>query len=200
MSTLTVLRRQLRARRSALDPLERERRDALLSATLLELPVFHRAVHVAGYLAFGGEYDPAPVLGAAAGQGKTLYLPVLLGRDQPMLFAPHTPGESLRPNWFGIPEPPVPRERMVEPAALDLVIAPLVGFDDAGFRLGMAGGFYDRSFAFRQTRTGAPWLVGAGYALQRIEPQTPRPWDVRLDAVVTEQGLLDFGLPPTDDS
>ncbi len=197
---LKWLRRQLRAARGALDEGLRQRHDQRIHASLVDQVLFRRARHIAVYLACGGEFDPAPLVRAAWRQGQSVYLPILVARDQPMLFAPHEPDAVLRPNWFGILEPVVPRERMLAPEQLDLVITPIVGFDPLGFRLGMAGGYYDRSFAFRKDdpdRSRGPWLIGVGYELQRLPVQTPRPWDVPLDGVVTEAGLQLFRpLPP----
>jgi 5-formyltetrahydrofolate cyclo-ligase len=65
-----------------------------------------------------------------------------------------------------------------------------VGFDTHGHRLGMGGGWYDRSFAFRQRQPAPPWLVGAGFAVQRIDALAAETWDVRLDAVCTERDVL----------
>lgn len=192
MTTLKALRRSRREAREALPDSQRSQLNRRIAEHVLNLPLLYDAHHVAGYLACKGEFDPATILLAAAAQDKRLYLPVLIGRKQPMRFAPYRPGDELVPNWFGIPEPPVSVDRMSTPERLDLVITPIVGFDQQGFRLGMAGGYYDRSFAFRQTVNGPPWLIGVGYELQKIPPQQPRDWDVRLDGMVTEAGLYRF--------
>ena len=78
--------------------------------------------------------------------------------------------------------------------SLDLVLVPLVGFDDQGTRLGMGGGFYDRSFATRLFRRywRKPRLIGVAYELQRVAHLDRQPWDVALDGVVTEQRLYLF--------
>jgi len=70
------------------------------------------------------------------------------------------------------------------------VVAPLVGFDARGRRLGMGGGWYDRSFAFRQQRSAPPWLVGAGFAAQQVPLLPAADWDVAVDAICTEQAIL----------
>ncbi|HEX6316745.1 MAG TPA: 5-formyltetrahydrofolate cyclo-ligase, partial [Gemmatimonadaceae bacterium] len=81
---------------------------------------------------------------------------------------------------------------LLEAEELSLAVLPLVGFDEHGHRLGMGGGWYDRSFAFRQERGAPPWLVGAAFALQQMPEADAAPWDVRLDAVCTEAGSLSF--------
>ncbi len=186
----TTLRRTLRERRRLFGGTDREVADRELQRRIISLPQFHRARYLAGYLACGGEYDPAAVLRAAWAAGKMVYLPVLTGRAQPMLFALYEPASVLRPNWLGIPEPVVGPESMCQPAELDLVLTPLVGFDAACGRLGMGGGYYDRSFAFLNGGSrGRPWLLGVAYEVQKLTSLIQQPWDVGLDAVATERSL-----------
>lgn len=158
--------------------------------------MFRGARLVAAYLACGGECDPAPIVDIALAQGKTVCLPVLTGRGQPMLFAPCDSDTELVPNWLGIPEPMVAREQMIRPQQLDLVLTPLVGFDEAGNRLGMGGGYYDRSFAFLRDcpPSSRPWLVGLAYELQKQALPPPQPWDIPLAVVATEQRLYTPGV------
>jgi len=94
----------------------------------------------------------------------------------------------MRINKFRLPEPDVGDEEMLAPAQMDLVLAPLVVFDADRNRIGMGGGFYDRSFAFRKdSAIDRPVLVGVAHELQKVERITPEAWDVRLDMVVTDQ-------------
>ena len=142
---------------------------------------------MACYLANDGELDPAPLVRRLRSSGREIYLPVL---DGPLLrFAPWTEGEPLRRNRFGIPEPAT-RHRARSALRLDVILVPLVVFDDAGNRLGMGGGFYDRTFARLQDRRAwrRPRLVGVAYGFQRVETLSARSWDVRLCGVVTERG------------
>ena len=94
--------------------------------------------------------------------------------------------DLVEENRFGIPEPDVAPEACRSAAELSLLLVPLTGFDAAGNRLGMGGGWYDRSLAFRRERPAPPWLVGAAYATQCTEQIPVEPWDVRLDAICSE--------------
>ena len=111
-----------------------------------------------------------------------------------MVFAPT--GAALRINAFGIPEPATP-ERLSS-RWISLVLMPLVAYDAHGARLGMGGGFYDRALDWRRLRTAwrGPRLVGIAHSTQRIDQILSLPHDVRLDAVITEQGLSLFRKDP----
>ncbi len=115
-------------------------------------------------------------------------LPVLHG--DVLRFAPWRAGDPLVTNRFGIPEPDVEPSSALAPEALALVVMPLVGFDGHGQRLGMGGGWYDRSFAFRRGRAAPPWLVGAGFGVQQVEALEAASWDIVPDAICTESDTL----------
>ncbi|MDH5834311.1 5-formyltetrahydrofolate cyclo-ligase [Luteimonas kalidii] len=179
-----TLRRAMRARRRALPAPERIAAAAPLAERLLALPFAPRTGTVAGYWAMDGEIAlHAWQLGLPTG---VRYCLPVLHADTTLRFAPWTPGAPLVSNRYGIPEPEVPAAALLAPAQLDLVVVPLVAFDARGHRLGMGGGWYDRTFAFRTSQAGPPRLVGAAFALQQAEAIVPQPWDVPLDAVCTE--------------
>lgn len=182
-----MLRRTLRERRRQLPPATRMAAAEALSARLLALPFAPRTGHVAGYWAMDGEIA-LHVWQLRLPPTLRYCLPVL-GDDGLLRFAPWRPGEDLVANRYGIPEPvaePLPA------AAMALIVTPLVGFDAAGHRLGMGGGWYDRTLAFRRDAGAPPWLVGAGFSTQRVDALAPETWDVPLDAVCTESDTLTF--------
>jgi len=187
--TCKALRRALRARRGQTSRAERRAASAALTQRLSNLPAFQRAGCIAAYWPADGEIDPLPALRWAYAAGKACYLPVLCPqRDGHLHFAPWWPGAPLRRNRFGIAEPIAPRRHWLAPRMLDLVLLPLVAFDGAGNRLGMGGGYYDRSFAFRRrAAVRRPGLIGVGFDWQRVDRLPRRAWDVPLDAVLTER-------------
>lgn len=191
MTDLRKLRQQIRALRRTLSDDQRKQASNAICQRILELQTFSRAQHVATFLAFEGEPDIESIIRHATGLEKTIYLPVLLAKQQPMLFAPYQPGDRLKANWFNIPEPDVPRTRMITPVELDLVLTPLVAFDEQANRLGVGGGFYDRSFAFinDNTTTDRPDLLGVAFELQKVDILPRREWDVPLDGIATESRL-----------
>jgi len=145
---------------------------------------------IALYAALPWELDAAPLIALAASRGCRIYLPRIDRRraSSAMRFVRMAGGS--RDNRLGIAEPQGSEEL---PARwLDVVFLPLVGFDRSGVRLGSGGGFYDRAFAFRQLRSvwHAPRLVGLAYAFQELASIGAAPHDVRMDAVVTEEGFI----------
>jgi len=182
-----ALRRILRERRRALPAAARIAAADRLAERLLALPFAPASGAVAGYWAMDGE------IGLHRWQlslpdGVRYCLPVLHGKL--LRFAPWRPGQPLKPNRYGIPEPDIDPAAALPAEAMALVVAPLVGFDAAGRRLGMGGGWYDRSFAFRQNQAAPPWLVGVGFSLQQVPALAAEAWDVPVDAICTEAATL----------
>lgn len=191
------LRKELRQRRRAIPAPARIAAAERLAGQLLALPILPSAGDVAGYWAMDGEIA-LHAFQLRLPPGLRWCLPVLT--DDGLRFAPWRPGEPLAPNRFGIPEPAVPVDALVEPARMALVLVPLVGFDALGRRLGMGGGWYDRAFAHRNAAAGGdarrpPWLVGTAFASQQVEALDAEPWDVSLDAVCTERDTFLFDHP-----
>lgn len=189
MTLSSELRKTLRERRRRLDPAARAHASARVCGALAATAAFRRARRLAVYLSKGGEVDLSGLVSRAWQAGKQCYLPALeRGR---LRFLPYAADTVLRPNRYGIPEPVVAARAHAPAATLDLVVLPLVGFDGIGHRLGMGGGYYDRTFAShgRRLRWRRPLLVGAAYGFQRVPELAANPWDVPLDAVATEEGL-----------
>lgn len=185
------LRRLLRQRRRTLDRQAQRRAARGLYRQLAQHPLFRRARHIALYLPNDGEIDPRPLLRAAQRRGKATYLPVLNPWPRTkMVFQRIGAHETLIPNRFRIPEPRrnVARQRKVW--ALDLVLLPLVGFDRFGGRIGMGGGFYDRSLGYRTLRKNwhKPTLLGLAHECQQVDRLALASWDVPLSATVTDEG------------
>jgi len=181
---LRSLRRDLRARRAALSPSHRIAAAQQLASRLHALDAMPRAGFVAGYWAVDGEIALHAWQTSLPAEC-TYCLPVLCD-DERLRFAPWRAGDALVANRFGIPEPDIEPAQLLEPGALAAIVLPLVAFDAQCHRLGMGGGWYDRSLAPVRDVEPRPLLVGVGYELQRVDALAPAPWDVPLDAVCTE--------------
>ncbi|MCF5706017.1 5-formyltetrahydrofolate cyclo-ligase [Pseudomonas syringae] len=188
--TRPQLRRQLRKARRSLTRSQQREAARGLYRQLAQHPLFRRARHVSLYLPMDGEIDPRLLLRAAQRRGKATYLPVLNAWPRTrMVFQRVRPGEKFKPNRFRIPEPRINRAKQRRIWALDLVLMPLVGFDDEGGRLGMGGGFYDRSLAYRARRSTwrKPVLLGLAHECQKVERLAQASWDVPLQGTVSDK-------------
>jgi 5-formyltetrahydrofolate cyclo-ligase len=181
-SDKSLLRRRVRALRDTIDGPTRAAAGHGAAQHLSQLPGWRDISRLAIYLPQGGELDTGAICALAVKERKDVYLPVLVPGKR-LEFARWQPGETLNPNRFGIPEPGFGAERC-EPDALDLICLPLVAWNDRGDRLGMGGGYYDRTLA-----RCSSVKVGIGYELQRSDTLAPEAWDVRLDYVLTESAL-----------
>ncbi len=158
-----------------------------LARRLARLPALKSARRIALYWPMDGEIDPRPL--RARLPGATFYLPVLQAWPPATLrFARWTPGQRLACNRFGIPEPRGGACRGAR--ALDAVVMPLTGFDARGNRLGMGGGFYDRTLAFARAGGRRPWRVGVAHACQQVAVLPVAVWDVAPHLIVTDRATL----------
>ncbi|MEE1865590.1 MULTISPECIES: 5-formyltetrahydrofolate cyclo-ligase [Pseudomonas] len=189
--TRPQLRRLLRDARRALSPAQQRQAAAGLYRQLAQHPLFRRARHIALYLPNDSEIDPRLLLREAQRRGKRTYLPVLHAWPRSkMVFQRIEHGEKLRPNRFRIAEPHINLARQRPIWALDLILLPLVGFDEEGGRLGMGGGFYDRSLAYQARRKAwkKPLLLGLAHECQKVQRLAQASWDVPLQGTVSDRG------------
>jgi 5-formyltetrahydrofolate cyclo-ligase len=192
--TLRELRRQLRASRRDIPDANRPAFDRAIHSSLRKLGVWRRGHRVAAFLGMPGEVDLRPCFGPAWRRGVQIYVPHIISmRAGSMAFVPLQPGTPLHGNRFGIAEPADGLRGRIPVRHLDTILVPLVGFDMHGHRLGMGAGFYDRALRPRLDRTQSfrrPRLIGIAYSVQQVAALDPAPWDVALDLVVTELGVL----------
>lgn len=187
MTSRSELRKTLRERRRALSAGHQFSASQQLAAVLQQRNEVINSQRVALYLANDGEIDPVAIQQVFWAQGKNCYLPVLDSQSTGHLkFALYLPDTPLVNNRYGIPEPEVTSARMIEPQQLDLVLLPLTGFDDQGQRLGMGGGFYDRTFEFVRA-SGNPYLMGLAHECQKVERIPCENWDIPLAGIATDQ-------------
>ncbi len=146
---------------------------------------------IAGYWACDGELPLHPLL---AGRFPFTYLLPRLRPGKRLDFLSWRPGEPVIANRYGIPEPA--GGRPVAVADIALILLPLLAYSRSGVRLGSGGGYYDRSLAFAASSSppSRPLLVGVGYAMQEVSALTAEVWDVRMDWVVTEEGVIGCGV------
>jgi 5,10-methenyltetrahydrofolate synthetase len=175
-----ALRQEMVARRATLSDAEH----AALSARIVAhaLAALARPTVAAFCWPIRNEPDVRALLTRWADDGARAALPVVIGEDAPLRFREWTPDRQLAADRYGIPTPTA--GAWLTP---DLILLPLNGFDDAGYRLGYGGGYFDRTLAALVPR---PLAVGVGFAINRIDSIRPEPHDQRLDWIVTENGAF----------
>lgn len=185
-----TLRRTLRRRRAELGEDDLAAASMAVLARLVRLAVVREARVLAGYHAVRGEVDIEGVLHLAADAGTVVTVPRVV--DGGLEFVVASSADAERPGSFGIPEPV--GGQVVDVAAHDAILVPLVAFDRRGNRLGQGAGYYDAALApVRALEPGRrPWLIGVAHAFQEVAALTPESWDVPLDAVVTDEEVVEI--------
>jgi len=175
--------------RRSLSPLQQRIASRKLCQQIQKIPAFKRSNRIAVYLASDGEINLQPFIELCWRLGKSVYLPVLHPiKHNRLWFTPYTSNTQLIANRYKILEPKF-KHKGVPAWALNLVLTPLVAFDKEANRMGMGGGYYDRTFAFTLQKRGlrGPSLLGVAHEFQRVEHLYLEPWDVPLRGVVTDK-------------
>lgn len=186
------IRKKILLKREQLDPVFCKNASVKICDKISRLEIFQKSNTIAFYLSIKNEVDPTPLLQNALQQSKKCYLPIIDQKENHLIFVKYNNGDELITNKFGILEPVFSNDNIqniVLANELDLVIAPLVAFDNSNNRLGMGCGFYDRTFAFKQNapKNTKPFLLGIGYEIQRIENIKPNKFDIKMDLIITEE-------------
>jgi 5-formyltetrahydrofolate cyclo-ligase len=183
------LRKTLRVVRNAISSKQQSEASINLLKQILKLPVFLKSKRIAVYLSSDGEIDLEPLIHQSWAMGKEVYLPVIKpGKSRELWFVLFTPETKLIQNRFKIFEPDPHHNPKLPVHLLDIVFTPLVGFDTNANRLGMGGGFYDTTFAFKKENPKSkPLLIGVAHECQRVEKIDAEDWDIELNAVVTDK-------------
>lgn len=177
---------RLRAARDALSVADRQATGVALSARLRHLLAqqFSGAagLTLSAYWPIKGEPDLRDLMADLHGRGVTLALPVVEVKAAPMVFRRWMPGMAMVRGDWNIPVPPPDAETLTP----DIALAPLVGWDGAGFRLGYGGGYFDRTLAALSPR---PFTIGIGLQSARLATIFPQPHDIAMDVILTEAGV-----------
>ena len=181
----STVRAEGRAARSKLSPEERSHASEIICRQIVESRLFREASTVACYIGVNAEVSTQPIFERAYAEKKRIFAPVTQ-RNRPLSFREILPDSILSTAPMGLLEPVNGEE--IRPNVLDLVITPLAAFDEQRNRVGMGGGYYDRTFSFLRERNenSKPQLVGIAFECQKTQKITPNPWDIRLFRVITE--------------
>lgn len=174
-------RERLIALRMALPPAERRAMGERITGSLQ--PIVGGRPGILGiYWPFRAEFDPRPLVDSLIAAGRQLALPVVIDKKGPLEYRAWAPGDPLAAGVWDIP---IPEQRDV--VLPTMVLAPVVGFDRAGYRLGYGGGYFDRTLGAMNPR---PLAIGVGFGCQAIDTIYPQPFDIPMNMVVTEDGVV----------
>ena len=183
------IRQLKRAQRCSLSDAVQQQHATALCQNVNQEKIYRNSNNVAFYLANNGEIDPSQLIEHAWFLGKNVYLPILSPVKNSLYFAPYQPDSQLKLNCFDIPEPVCHPSKWQTARQLDLLLLPLVAFDASGNRVGMGGGFYDRTLAYLQHRHHwrKPVLIGLAHEIQKVAQLETQSWDIPLDFIITEK-------------
>jgi 5-formyltetrahydrofolate cyclo-ligase len=187
--TAADIRRLKRAQRQLLPASTQKHNSRALCENLIKEKVYRNSQNIACYLANDGEIDPCLIIEHAWFSGKKIYLPILSPLNKSLYFAPYEKDSKLKFNRFNIPEPVCQPSEWKTASQLDLLLLPLVAFDTQGNRIGMGGGYYDRTLAYLRHRQfwKKPTLVGLAHEIQKTGQLDKQSWDIPLNFIVTEK-------------
>jgi 5-formyltetrahydrofolate cyclo-ligase len=176
-------RAELLRMRGVLTPEAHERKSGQVMERLLSAFRHFGSATVSFYWPFRGEISALPFMEYVLSAGGSAALPVVLGKGLALEFRLWKPGDPMASGVYDIPYPAT--GECVEP---DVLIAALVGFDSACYRLGYGGGYYDRTLAAAGKK---PLSIGIGFESARLETIYPQPYDVPMDWIVTEDAIVE---------
>ena len=187
-TTRKELRHTLRNRRKNLTENEQTSAAQKLLSIVQENHLINDSDRIAVYLANDGEINPKPLIQWLWQLGVHCYLPVLNPHKKgELLFLSYQPDTPMVKNRFNIDEPDIHQAESYAAGDLDVVFMPLTGFTERGERMGMGGGFYDRTFAFVREGAAKPALIGLAHECQKVPSTYASEWDVPMQAVITDK-------------
>jgi len=194
-SRQSEIRRQIRRARRSLSKNQQQAAAENLARRVARHRLYLSSRNIAFYWPNDGEIDPTVILTQALAAGKSCFLPVLYkgGRNR-LLFGRVNAYSRFAANKFGIPEPDIKTEGWVYSNCLDLVLTPLVAFDNGGNRIGMGGGFYDTTLSHLRVNSNwqRPYVIGLAHELQHLDSIGRNAWDIPLRAAITDQDIYQF--------
>ncbi|QHP78934.1 5-formyltetrahydrofolate cyclo-ligase [Pectobacterium carotovorum] len=180
------IRQAVRQQRRLLTPEQQSRFAQQASERVMAHPKIIQAESVAVFLSFDGELDTHPLIQQLWLQGKRVYLPVLHPfRTGYLLFLRYAPDTKLVRNRLKIMEPCLDIRHVLPLPQLDVLLTPLVAFDHQGQRLGMGGGFYDRTLQYRNQMSRGPYPIGLAHDCQQVDALPVESWDIPLPEIIT---------------
>ncbi len=184
------LRQNFKTKRLAIAAAQRMQTAEAIAQQLIKLPEWMPANYIAGYWATQGEV-PLHIVQMRVQAPKVWCLPIIQA-DKSLKFAPWRSGDPLVSNQYGIPQPDISPTSALDASSISIILLPLLAYTRSGARLGMGGGYYDRSLAFRDSPSAPPLLIGVAYSEQEADSLPSEEWDIKLDMLINEREVLRF--------
>lgn len=194
------IRQEIRYKRSQLSSLYQQEQCVLLREKLIAQKEVKHVTKIAIYLANDGELDTSPFINWCWTNKVSVYLPVIHPFSKGnLLFLRYEKTSTLILNKYGISEPTLDVRNIITVDKLDIIFTPLVAFDTGGNRLGMGGGFYDRTLAnwhiqYQQNKQTKPLPIGLAHDCQKVEKIPFEIWDIPLPKIITPTTSYNFDI------
>jgi 5-formyltetrahydrofolate cyclo-ligase len=194
------IRQEIRYKRSQLSSLYQQEQGVLLREKLIEQKEVTNAKKIAIYLANDGELNTQPFINWCWQNKVSVYLPVIHPFSKGnLLFLRYEKTTILIKNTYGISEPTLDVRNIITVDKLDIIFTPLLAFDTGGNRLGMGGGFYDRTLAnwhiqYQQNKQTKPLPIGLAHDCQKVEKIPFEIWDIPLPKIITPTTSYNFDI------
>jgi len=191
-----AIRHQVRKLRNEISGAEAKQAGLDLAERLKSNPDYIKAKRVACFISFDGEIDTQPVIDLILEDKDICYLPKIKPtKPNRLWFMPYDKETQLVKSKLLIPEVDLPVNQAIAVSKLDMILMPLVAFDEQGNRLGMGGGYYDATLAhFSQKPSSKPQCIGIAYQQQMVEQIPTEEWDFALDGVLTQNESYSFSF------
>lgn len=188
-----LLRQNFRSKRRMLSPLQQAEAATNILTTCKAATRLPKANSVACYIANDAEIDPQKIIEYCWDQRKCVLLPVLDPTNKGhLLFVEYRPNSPTRKNIYGIDEPIMTNSNVHSLENIDLILTPLVAFDAKGNRLGMGGGYYDRTLAPIHRDTLSTQLIGLAHTCQQTDNLLTDSWDIPLHGIATPKQFFNI--------
>lgn len=184
------IRKDKRQARQEINKTVKQQKSAMICDSIINHPAYQTASKISAYLAMPEEVSVKAIIEDAWAADKQVYLPVVMGWGKSLMFAPYYQDSELVPDSLGIKIPNVKQSDYISANQLDFVVTPLVAFDKTRNRIGMGGGFYDRTFAFTE-QSNNTFLAGVAFIEQLVdEGITENKWDIKPTIIVSDKSIF----------
>lgn len=181
------IRTSILEKRNSLTPQEINDAEKLINYNLMKLDQFIQSKNIFSYLSFRSEVPTKGIIGYCQEHGKNVYIPICVRETKEMLISLFDHDVKLAPSNYGVLEPTKETIKIADREILDIAIMPGAVFDPRGYRVGYGAGYYDKFFAHTKKKI---YKIALAFSFQVIEEVPHDDFDVPVDCIVTEQGII----------